>query len=83
MRLRAYKYRFYPNSEQAEMLARTFGCVHFVYNNILASSQEQYVQGNKTRFSDWSKNPTLLKKNPDFEWLKKVLRVPLQQALRH
>ena len=83
MRLRAYKYRFYPNSEQAEMLARTFGCVRFVYNNILASSQEQYVQGNKTRFSDWSKNLTRLKKNPDFKWLKKVSSVPLQQALRH
>ena len=27
MTLRACKYRFYSNTEQAEMLARTFGCV--------------------------------------------------------
>ncbi|WP_142901214.1 helix-turn-helix domain-containing protein, partial [Klebsiella pneumoniae] len=24
---RAYKFRFYPTPEQAELLARTFGCV--------------------------------------------------------
>ncbi|TYC12625.1 helix-turn-helix domain-containing protein, partial [Micromonospora sp. MP36] len=24
---RAYKYRFYPTPEQAELLNRTFGCV--------------------------------------------------------
>ncbi|TYC21803.1 helix-turn-helix domain-containing protein, partial [Micromonospora sp. MP36] len=24
---RAYKYRFYPSPEQAELLNRTFGCV--------------------------------------------------------
>ncbi|TZF51134.1 helix-turn-helix domain-containing protein, partial [Salmonella enterica subsp. enterica serovar Typhimurium] len=32
---RAYKYRFYPTTEQAELLAQTFGCVRFVYNSIL------------------------------------------------
>jgi len=83
MTLSAYRYRFYPNSEQVEMLAHTFGCVRFVYNNILAFAQGQYAQGNKTRVSDWSKILTLLKKDPDFEWLKKVSSVPLQQALRH
>ncbi len=29
---RAYRYRFYPTPEQASELARTFGCVRFVYN---------------------------------------------------
>ena len=48
------------------MLAHTFGCVCFVYNNILAFAQDQYVQGNKSRVSDWSKKLTLLKKDPDF-----------------
>lgn len=28
---RAYRYRFYPTSEQ---LARTFGCVRYVYNHL-------------------------------------------------
>ncbi|GAB3477456.1 hypothetical protein GCM10027398_33070 [Azotobacter salinestris] len=35
MTKRAYKYRFYPTPEQAELLARTFGCVRSVYNRIL------------------------------------------------
>lgn len=83
MTLIAYKYRFYPNREQVEMLDQTFGCVRFVYNNALAYSTEQYEQGNKTNLMDWSKNLTELKKNPDFDWLGNVPRVPLQQALRH
>ncbi|WP_305810586.1 RNA-guided endonuclease InsQ/TnpB family protein [Photobacterium leiognathi] len=81
--LRAYKYRFYPNAEQARMLDQTFGCTRFVYNNALAYSKEQYDLGNKTNFNDWNKNLTTLKKNPDFVWLKDVSSVPLQQALRH
>ncbi|WP_203785583.1 helix-turn-helix domain-containing protein [Paractinoplanes rishiriensis] len=32
---RAFKYRFYPNSEQAAELARTFECVRLVYNMAL------------------------------------------------
>ncbi|WP_245372499.1 helix-turn-helix domain-containing protein [Pseudomonas aeruginosa] len=32
---RAYKYRFYPTSEQAQLLAQTFGCTRFVYNYVL------------------------------------------------
>lgn len=83
MALRAYKYRFYPNAAQANMLEQTFGCCRFVYNNALAFSKEQYEQGNKTNFNDWNKNLTTLKKNADYVWLKDVSSVPLQQALRH
>ena len=32
---RAYKERFYPTPEQALLLAQSFGCVRFVYNNTL------------------------------------------------
>jgi putative transposase len=30
--LRAYKFRIYPDAEQRDNLARTFGSVRFVYN---------------------------------------------------
>ena len=33
---RAYRYRFYPTSEQASVLSRTFGCARLVYNRALA-----------------------------------------------
>ncbi len=54
MTLRAYKFRFYPTSEQAEMLAQTFGCVRFVYNHALNFANTQYQLGVKTKYQDWS-----------------------------
>lgn len=41
---RAYKYRFYPDAEQEELLAKTFGCVRFVYNHILRYRTDAYYQ---------------------------------------
>ena len=33
---RGYKFRIYPNGEQKILFAKTFGCVRFVYNRMLA-----------------------------------------------
>jgi Transposase and inactivated derivatives len=41
---RAYKYRFYPTEEHAQLLARTFGCVRFVYNAILRWRTEAFFE---------------------------------------
>ena len=40
---RAYKYRFYPTPEQADQLARTFGCVRYVYNRALAERSRAWT----------------------------------------
>ncbi len=37
---RAIKYRAYPNDQQAELLAKTFGCVRFVWNQMLNDAQD-------------------------------------------
>ncbi|MDD3403025.1 MAG: helix-turn-helix domain-containing protein, partial [Hespellia sp.] len=29
---KAYRFRLYPNKEQAVLLAKTFGCCRFIYN---------------------------------------------------
>ncbi|MDE5757335.1 MAG: helix-turn-helix domain-containing protein [Allobaculum sp.] len=29
---KAFKFKIYPNAEQRIMLAKTFGCVRFIYN---------------------------------------------------
>ncbi len=42
MTKRAYKERFYPTPEQAELLAQSFGSVRFVWNNTLAYRTEAY-----------------------------------------
>ena len=36
-RIRGYKYRAYPNKEQREFFAKTFGSCRFVYNHYLFS----------------------------------------------
>ncbi len=42
MERKAYKYRFYPTADQARELARTFGCVRYVYNWALALRTEAW-----------------------------------------
>ncbi|MFJ5772474.1 helix-turn-helix domain-containing protein [Psychrobacillus sp. NPDC093180] len=32
---KAYKCRIYPNQTQQQLLAKTFGCVRFAFNQIL------------------------------------------------
>lgn len=36
---KAYKYRIYPNKEQEVLIKKTFGCVRFIYNQMLANAQ--------------------------------------------
>lgn len=44
---RAIVYRLYPNKKQAELFQKTFGCVRFVYNQMLSVQEERY-KNNKT-----------------------------------
>ena len=39
---KAYKFRIYPNAEQAVMFAKTFGCVRFIYNKMLGDKIAHY-----------------------------------------
>ena len=81
---RAYKYRFYPNQEQRQQLAQTFGCCRFVYNWGLRLRTDAYYQHQqKMSYKETSNQLTKLKKTHEFSWLKDVTAVPLQQALRH
>jgi putative transposase len=81
---RAYRYRFYPTDEQQQQLARTFGCVRFVYNWMLQTSKMHYRDSKETLYYiDFCRILTILKRRPETAWLKGVSSVPLQQALRH
>jgi putative transposase len=80
----AYKCRAYPNSEQASVLTRTFGCVRVVWNRTLAWRQARYRDGQaSTSYSQASAYLTALKATEELGWLSEVSGVPLQQALRH
>ena len=78
-----YKYRFYPNAEQVEMLAKQFGCVRYVYNRALAMRIDAYRKGEPVGFAATGKALTSWKRDDETAWLSGVSSVPLQQALRH
>ncbi|MDC8443651.1 helix-turn-helix domain-containing protein, partial [Halomonas aquamarina] len=61
-----YQYRFYPTPEQAALLARTFGCVRFVWNSVLRYRTDAFYQRQeKIGYNDASAFLTQLKKQPD------------------
>ena len=78
---RAYKYRFYPTTEQAKLLTQSFGCARFVYNNTLRFRTDAYYNDGKSiSHSQAEKRLVSLKK--EFPFLKDVSSVLLQQCLR-
>lgn len=84
MSKRAYKYRFYPTAEQVEALSKVFGHTRFVYNRMLRIRQDAWADhGERVNYHDTSFLLTNLKLQSEYEWLKDVSCVPLQQGLRH
>ena len=69
--LRAYKYRLYPNSEQKEYFAKTFGCSRLIYNLMLADRIKSYEE-NKDLDIKKIKYPTPAQYKKKYEFLKEV-----------
>ena len=65
---RGYKFRIYPNGEQRILFAKTFGCIRFIYNRMLAD-----------KFAK-KKSVTLAKYKEEFEWLREVDSLALCNA---
>ncbi|MEU8044568.1 RNA-guided endonuclease TnpB family protein [Micromonospora echinofusca] len=81
---RAFRFRFYPSSEQACELARTFGCVRLVYNMALQARTEAWtLRQERVNYNATSSMLTAWKKTDDLAFLNEVSSVPLQQTLRH
>ncbi|WP_242038994.1 RNA-guided endonuclease InsQ/TnpB family protein [Anabaena lutea] len=81
---KAYRYRFYPTTEQEQILRRTIGCVRLVFNRALAARTEAWYE--RQERVDYAQTSTMLtqwKKLEDFQFLNEVSCVPLQQGLRH
>lgn len=79
--LKAYKYRIYPNKEQEILINKTFGCVRFVYNKMLAERKEMYelYKDDKEKLKQ-QKLPTPAKYKSEFIWLKEVDSLSLANA---
>ncbi|MFD6391543.1 RNA-guided endonuclease InsQ/TnpB family protein [Nocardia sp. NPDC060259] len=80
----AYKVRAYPDTEQAALLRRTFGCVRLVWNKTLAERQRRYaIERKPTSYFETDAALTGWKKTEELAFLSEVSAVPLQQTLRH
>ncbi|MCC3404637.1 MAG: transposase [Microcoleus sp. PH2017_10_PVI_O_A] len=81
---KAYRYRFYPNTEQENLLRRTMGCARLVYNRALAYRTESwYDRQERIGYGETSSMLTNWKKQEELDFLNEVSCVPLQQGLRH
>jgi len=78
---KAYKFRAYPNAQQRELMAKTFGCSRFIYNHYLSKKIELYKTSKETLiYNKCCADLTCLKK--ELEWLKEVDKFSLQNSLK-
>lgn len=79
--LRAYRYRLYPNKKQRELIHKTIGCCRFVYNYYLNKRIETYQNEGKTlNYNACANDLPNLKQQ--YQWLREVDSIALQQALK-
>ena len=71
---RAYKYRIYPTKRQAAYLNEVFGCVRFVWNQLVANFNSWVSDGPNRPMNEKS-----LKDTPEYSWLAKTISYALQQ----
>ena len=78
---KGFKIRIYPNQKQIQLIEKTFGCVRYVYNQMLKLKQRAYsifeVKLNLVKISN-----ILTKLKQKKSWLCEVDAVALQQCLK-
>jgi transposase len=78
---KAFKFRFYPDSEQRLMLEYYFGCTRFVYNKTLDYSIKYYAF-RETKITDDYGNLIIIK-NEDFKPLSSTDRINYIQEFKY
>lgn len=80
--IKAYKYRIYPNSEQALAFDKHFGCSRFVFNWALALQKRYYAMFGKSLSRPQIQSHLVKKKKKaKFAWLNAVNSQSLLNAL--
>src|SRR4051812_9973327 len=70
---KAFKFRLLPNKDQEIFFAKTFGCVRFVYNKMLAERKEMYEKFKDDKETlKKQKFPTPARYKDEFPFLKEV-----------
>lgn len=80
---KTYKVKLYPNKEQEQFFAKSFGCARFVYNYLLSLKIKLHKEeGKSCGFSMMCKEIVSLKKKEEYYWLNDVgSRVPSYAAM--
>lgn len=79
--LKAYKYRIYPSKKQEIIINKSIGSCRFIFNHYLSQRIEIYKNNQKSlSYNDNAKDLKNLKK--EYEWLKEVDSISLQQTLK-
>ena len=73
----AYRFRIYPNREQEVLLAKTFGCCRFLYNQMLNDKMREYEATKKMLRN----TPAMYKKA--YPFLKEVDSLALANVQMH
>ena len=66
VRQKAYKFRLYPNEEQKQFFAKTFGCSRAIWNMMLADKIKHYEETKETLYN------TPAQYKMEFPWLREV-----------
>ena len=94
---KGFKFPIYPTAEQEKLINCTFGSCRYVWNKFLEDTvheHERYLRMMKTNPQalpikpdvsgyGFSERLTVLKKQPDKQWLRDVSSVALQQTMLH
>lgn len=84
MVLKAVKMRIYPNSTQRSQLWQTFGCVRFVWNQMLNMQIERRKNNSEAKFVNaFGMNNLLKQLKAEYPWLKQAESTALQSANRN
>jgi len=81
---KAYKFRIYPNKEQAIIIAKTIGCSRFVFNHFLAMWNDAYDStGKGLSYNLCSAMLPKMKRDVATAWLKEVDSIAIQTSLKN
>ena len=83
-RMYTYKYKLYPNKEQAAYLSKLFGCCRMVYNHFLNEKQTQYKETKSSNsYNTQQAKLTQLRKTEEYSFLNEIPLQVLQASLRN
>ena len=81
--IKGFKIRIYPTNEQAHKIMYNIGACRFIWNYMLETQKRRSENHENLLFEfDMNKLITNMKKQEEYEWLKKASNASLQQTCR-